>query len=301
MSVPGKGPRPGPLGLSGDQVTVAALLALEFAPPLPQEIPALALARRPGVTATRAAGQGHVIRELRPFAEGDDPRFLDAAASARAGAPQVRGFHEDREGNLLLIADFRRPMLWGSQARFRSVAAAEILMRLGWQAMSGGGAVGLVTLSDQGLEVTRPRARHSGMSRIAAHLARVHASALAATAAGAATPDLDQQLASALRHAPSGAMVALASGLDQPGPRLTAVLAALSQRGPAALLLIEDPLERAAPAEALPTRRPGRAEAELLSLQSLPESRSRRASDLHLPGLKVARIAADNLTAGAVA
>jgi|GEM_PF-1812029 len=299
MSGPGKTRGSDIPALSGDQVTVAALLALEFAPPLPQDIPALALARRPGVTATRAAGQGHVIRELRPFGDGDDPRYLDAAASARAGSPQVRSFHEDREGNLLLIADFRRPMLWGSRSRFRSVAGAEVLMRLGWQAMAAGGAVGLVSLSDQGFEVTRPRARHSGMSRVAAHLARAHAAALSGQTGGHVTPDLDQQLASALRHAPPGAMVALASGLDQPGAGLTSVLASLAQRGPAALLLIEDPLERAAPADVFPSHRPGSPQAELLSLAALPASRSRRADDLHLPGLRVARIAADAGLSGA--
>ncbi|RRH72324.1 DUF58 domain-containing protein [Falsigemmobacter faecalis] len=293
MSGPGNTPAARAPALSGDQVTVAALLALEFAPPLPQDIPALALAKRPGITATRAAGQGHVIRELRPFADGDDPRFLDAAASARAGSPQVRGFHEDREGNLLLIADFRRPMLWGSRLRFRSVAAAEVLMRLGWQAMAAGGAAGLVTLSDQGLEVTRPRARHSGMSRIASHLARAHQAALAAQQGPHETPDLDSQLAAALRHAPPGAMVALASGLDAPGAGLTAVLAALAQRGPATLLLIEDPMERAAPAGALASHRAGAAPSELLSFGALPASRSRRAANLHLPGLRVARIASD--------
>ena len=30
------------------------------------------LARRPGTTATRPRGQGHEIREIRPFTEGDD-------------------------------------------------------------------------------------------------------------------------------------------------------------------------------------------------------------------------------------
>lgn len=292
MSAPGE-----PRGLRGDDLTVEALLALEFAPPLPQDIPALALARRPGVTATRAAGQGHVIRELRPFADGDDPRFIDAAASARAGSAQIRSFHEDREGNLLLIADFRRPMLWGSRLRMRSLAAAEVLMRLGWQAMAAGGAVGLVTLGQGGVEVTRPRARHAGLSRVAAHLARAHAAALAQPPG--ADPELDQQLASAARHAPPGAMVAIATGLDAPGTALKATLATLAQRGPVALLLIEDPLELAPPRAPLPAHAAGDPHPALLSLAGLPAARAARAEALHLPGLRLARLRSDLLPGGA--
>ncbi|HET9068090.1 MAG TPA: DUF58 domain-containing protein, partial [Amaricoccus sp.] len=89
--------------------------------------PAGALAERPGIAPTRKRGQGHEIREIRPFTDGDDPRHLDAAATARSGSLQVRSFHEDRERTVLLVADFRRPMLWGTRARFRSVAAAEAL------------------------------------------------------------------------------------------------------------------------------------------------------------------------------
>lgn len=287
MSGPGNA-----LSLRGEEVTAQALMALEFAPPLPQEIPALALARRPGLTPTRGAGQGHVIRELRPFADGDDPRFLDAAASARAGSPQIRSFHEDREGNLLLIADFRRPMLWGSQLRLRSVAAAEVLMRLGWQAMAAGGSVGLVTLGDHGLEVTRPRARHAGLARVAAHLARAHDAALAG-AAGQEVPRLDQHLAAAIRHAPAGAMVAIATGLDAAGTALRATLATLAERGPVALLLIEDPLELAPPKGPLPCHLPPEPRAQLLSFADLAATRACRAADLHLPGLRVARIRSD--------
>src|SRR5690606_41128872 len=103
---------PGPGGAAADpgRISAGRLMALEFLA-AKEMSDAASLAERPGNTATRRRGQGHEIRELRPFAEGDDPRHIDAAATARTGVPQLRSFHEDRENNLMLIADFRRPML----------------------------------------------------------------------------------------------------------------------------------------------------------------------------------------------
>lgn len=283
------------LRLKGARLSAKDLMALEFAPALGKEFPSLSLARRPGVTPTRAAGQGHVIRELRPFAEGDDPRHIDAAASARSGSPQIRGFHEDREGNLLLIADFRRPMLWGSQSRLRSLAGAEVLMRMGWQAMQAGGAVGLVTLTNHATEVTRPRPRHAGLARIAAHMERAHAEALLSTNP---TPDLDAALQEALRHAPSGALVALASGLDQGGRDIAGALASLAKRGPVALLLIEDPIEINPPKGPLPTHSASTHATRLVDLEPLRRERQSRLEGLRLPNLTATRINSEEASSG---
>ena len=144
---------------------------------------------RPGTTATRPRGQGHEIREIRPFADGDDPRHLDAAATARTGALQVRSFHEDRDRTLMLIADFRRPMLWGT-ARLRSVAMAEALAVAGWQAVSDGGAAGVAVLTDAGILWEKPASRSRGMARVAGCLALGHARALEALGHRAARPSL---------------------------------------------------------------------------------------------------------------
>lgn len=278
-------------GLIGDVVTAKALMALEFAPPLSAEIPTLALARRPGITPTKGAGQGHVIRDLRPFLEGDDPRFIDAAASARIGTPHLRSFHEDREGNLLLIADFRRPMLWGTRGRLRSVAAAEVLMRMGWRAMAQGGAVGLITVTDQGIEVTGPRPRRAGVLRVADHMARAHQAALAQIGQRP-TPDLDAELGALARHVPKGAMVALASGLDQTGPALKAALARLGTRGPLSLLLIEDSFEAEPPENPLPVQLGRARAATFMGFLGLQQARKARAAALDLPRLRVVRLPA---------
>src|SRR5690606_38340393 len=124
--------------------------------------------------------------------EGDDPRHIDAAATARTGVPQLRSFHQDRENNLMLIADFRRPMHWGTRGHLRSVAAGEALMLAGWKAILAGGAVGVVALTENGQVVQQPRPRHRGVAAVAGCLERAHDQALAAcrTAPHSAAPAL---------------------------------------------------------------------------------------------------------------
>lgn len=278
MSVRGK-PGKDPAG-----VTVRALMALEpQAAATMREFPSLA--ERPGTTATAKRGQGHEIREIRPFAEGDDPRHLDAAATARTGSLQIRSFHEDRERTLMLIADFRRPMLWGTQGCLRSVTAAEALMLAGWRAVLTSGAVGVVALTDIGPEMQSPRPRHRGMAQVAGCLARAHDRALIHR--GDVRP-LAPDLLRAARQVPRGAGILLATGLDQPGEGLDAALAALRARGALRLLLVEDVFERSPPGDALPYIGPdGPAYGRFSELAAMRDARAER---LRRSGQQVQRL-----------
>jgi uncharacterized protein (DUF58 family) len=246
---------------------------------------ATSLAERPGVTPTRRRGQGHEVREIRPFTDGDDARHIDAAATARSGTLHVRSFHEDRERSLLLIADFRRPMLWGTRGRLRSVAAAEALALAGWQAVLEGGAVGLVALTDAGPQVQSPRARHRGMALVAGCMERAHEAALEYS--GPVRP-LAPDLLPAARQAPRGAAIALASSLDDPRQGMDAALAALRARGPLRLMLIEDAFEIAPPGHALPHEGPDGP--TFARFDTLPAARAARAARLAGPGVEVQRI-----------
>jgi len=190
-------------------------------------------------------GDGADLFDLRPYQDGDDLRRIDPAATARSGRPQVRSRHEDVERTLLLVADFRGPMLWGTRGRFRSVAAAEALALAGWRAVLAGGRVGLVVLRDADLDVIAPQPREAAMLRIAGALAQHHAEALAAAADGHDTlaPLLD---AVSARAAP-GVSICLATGLDDPGPDLGTAAAALMRKCPLEVLLVQDAVETEAP------------------------------------------------------
>lgn len=252
------------------------------------------IARRAGVTATRLRGQGHEIREIRPFSDGDDLRHLDAAATARSGSPQVRSFQEDRDRSVMLIADFRPPMLWGTRGRFRSIAAAEALALAGWQAVLAGGSAGVVALTSAGLTAERPAARARGMARVAGCLARAHAAALAdlATAPDAAVPDLARLLESAARLVPRGAAVVLATGFDTAGAGVERVLVTALRRGPLRLVLTEDSFERDPPAMPLPYRT-GPGSAEMAAFTALPARRTALVARMAMLGAEVERMATD--------
>lgn len=209
---------------------------------------------RPGAHVARRRGSGLDVRDLRPYADGDDFRHVDAMATARTGRTHVRTFHDEQDRTAFLVADFRRPMLWGTRGRLRSVAAAEALALAGWRALAAGGRVGLLVLSDGASAYERPRQRDAAMARIAAALAGAHADAVARAAreAAACGPPLDARLERVFRLAPRNAAVFLATGLDDPGSGIEPALQALQRRGRLEILLVRDAFERDPPARSLP-------------------------------------------------
>lgn len=284
---------PGDRGAQVGEVTVTRLLAL--APLALRRGTEERLAERPGLTPVRQRGSGQALREIRPFADGDDPRHLDAAATARTGMPQVRTFHEERERTLLLIADFRRPMLWATQGRFRSVTGAERLAMEGWREAADGGSIGVAAITDAGIFGERPAPGARGMARVAGCLARAHAAARKAVAANLPTRPLSAELRQAARFAPRGAGMAVATGLDLTGEGWEEALAALSARGPVRFLLIEDSFERAPSAAPLPIADDA---GHILrrGFPGLAETVAARAEHLRRPGITTERIGPEAAT-----
>ncbi|WP_299652502.1 DUF58 domain-containing protein [uncultured Jannaschia sp.] len=217
----------------------------------PGPTPGPAHGRAGGLSGPRR-GEGGDLFDLRPFQEGDDPRWIDPAATARSGRAQVRRRHEEVERTLLLVADFRAPMLWGTRGRFRSVAAAEALALEGWRAVRAGARVGAIILRNAEAELLAPRPRETAMLRVAGALGRVHAAALAAPEA--AHDDLATILDRIVAEAPPGASVCLATGLDDPGPAFGPAAAALMRKCPFEVLLVQDAVETSPPPGTLTAR-----------------------------------------------
>lgn len=193
----------------------------------------------------RRQGRGGDIFDLRPYQEGDDPRHIDAAASARSGRAQLRRRHEEVEQTVLVVADFRRPMLWGTRGRLRSVAAAEELARVGWRAVAAGSRVGLLVLRDGGAEALVPRPREQAMLEVTGALVQGHAAAL--DTPGQGTEPLSAGLLRATAMARPGASVVLATGMDLPGADFAIAAGALLQKCRLEVLLIRDALQRDPP------------------------------------------------------
>lgn len=186
-------------------------------------------------------GEGGDLFDLRPYQQGDDVRRIDPAATARSGRPQVRSRHEEVEETMLLVADFRRSMLWGTRGRLRSVAAAEALALDGWRAVLAGARVGVLILGDSDVDYVAPRSRETAMLRVASALARAHV--LALDARGTASAALATLLGDISARAAPGTVVRLATGLDDPGADFGPAAAALMRKCQLGVLLVQDAVE----------------------------------------------------------
>ncbi|WP_198157624.1 DUF58 domain-containing protein [Methylobacterium nodulans] len=200
----------------------------------------------PGGIVTRRRGRGSEPDDVRPYAEGDDVRHIDRNATARTGTLHTRTHHEERDRAVLLLADFRPSMLFGTRRALRSVAAAEALALLGWRIVGDGGRIGLVVASADPEPISlRPTGGGRGMGALAGALARAHALALAAPLRP--DPPLVPALARAQSLLPAGGHLVIASALDDPGEGFEAALTALAERVSLSLILVSDPFERAPP------------------------------------------------------
>jgi uncharacterized protein (DUF58 family) len=234
---------------SGTTVDLDRLLALSR---LADRNPAHGWARsHAGVRSGPRRGEGGELFDLRPFQDGDDPRHVDPAASARSGRLQVRSRHEQVDATTLLVADFRRSMFWGTRTRFRSVAAAEALALEGWRIVAAGGRVGALVLRNGATDSLAPRPRDAAMVLIAEMLARSHADAVGDTQAAPALAACIDRIG---QKAQAGTSVLIATGLDTPSDDFDAALAALIRKCRVTILLVQDAVEVAPPAGVHPVK-----------------------------------------------
>ncbi|KJZ18212.1 DUF58 domain-containing protein [Loktanella sp. S4079] len=197
--------------------------------------------RLPGGFPIRKHGQGQEHAGSRPYVTGDDMRYIDKGTTARTGALHVRSFHEERDRVSFLVADFRPAMLWGLRHRLRSVAAAEALVWLGWQAVISGGRVGVMAITAEEPFIVRTRGGTRGMLAVIGGLVRAHDAAIrSCQTRGLTDPPLAKLLGGLERIAPKGAAVIIASAFDKPGDPFRDALLALSTRRNLSLLVVED-------------------------------------------------------------
>ncbi|WP_417689147.1 DUF58 domain-containing protein [Roseibium sp.] len=191
------------------------------------------------------------LREIRAYSEGDDTRRIDPAATARTGRPHVRSFHEDRDNTVLLIADFRPEMLWGTSSSLRSVRAARLLARRGWEVIDQGASVAVLTLTRSRISALPARTGIQHMTAIAQLLAHEHDKALDMEQGSCS---LSVTLARAAKLVPAGARVWLASDTQGVAEEDAAALGRLARRRRVTLLCPLDPAEAAPPSLPLPIR-----------------------------------------------
>lgn len=140
----------------------------------------------------------------------------------------------------MLVVDFRPSMLRGMIRAFRSVAAAEALVLVGWRVAEAGGQVGLLAIGPGAPVLLPPGPGAGAMAEVISGLVRAHDLAAAHVMAGCLDdPPLDRSLVALDRLTIHGDLV-LATGFETPGAALVRRLEMLSQTHRLRLIRITD-------------------------------------------------------------
>ena len=102
-------------------------------------------------------GLGMSFAEVREYQYGDDIRNIDWNVTARAGAPFVKVFEEERELTVVLLVDVSGSGDFGTGGRMKEEVAAEICAILAFSAIKNNDKVGLILFSDRLEKFVPPR------------------------------------------------------------------------------------------------------------------------------------------------
>ncbi|HEY5717405.1 MAG TPA: DUF58 domain-containing protein [Motiliproteus sp.] len=205
-------------------------------------------ARRPsgsplsGEWRTRQRGRGIDFDQVRAYQPGDDIRSIDWRVTARRQAPHTKLYREERERPVLLAADLRSPMFFGSRVCYKSVQVAALSALLGWIALAGRDRVGGMVFGDHDHQDIRPkRSRHA----VLALIQQLHAYATRLTTPCPAGPiaPFSQLLEQLLRTAHTGAGLYILSDFHDLNGDSEQLLFQLARHNDVTLIQVHDPLE----------------------------------------------------------
>lgn len=93
-------------------------------------------------------GVGIEFNEVREYIPGDDIRAIDWNVTARAGAPFIKRFIEERELTVMLMVDLSPSQHFGTAESLKSELAAEISALIAFLAIKNNDKVGLLIFSN---------------------------------------------------------------------------------------------------------------------------------------------------------
>jgi uncharacterized protein (DUF58 family) len=94
-------------------------------------------------------GKGMSFKEVREYAAGDDPRFIDWNVSARFGHPFSKVFEEERELTVMLLVDVSASSLFGTTHASKKELSTEIAAVITFSAINNNDKVGVIFYSDK--------------------------------------------------------------------------------------------------------------------------------------------------------
>ena len=100
-------------------------------------------------------GMGMEFEEVRPYVPGDDVRHIDWNVTARASAPFIKRFREERELTLVIVLDQSASLRVGTGGRDgktdKRLQQARLAGALAWAAIRNGDRVGMLRFSPRSI------------------------------------------------------------------------------------------------------------------------------------------------------
>lgn len=93
-------------------------------------------------------GRGIEFEEVRPYQVGDDVRAIDWNVTARANAPFIKLFREERELTVHLLVDLSASQSMGTQTQLKRELVTELGATLAFSAIRNNDKVGLTLFTD---------------------------------------------------------------------------------------------------------------------------------------------------------
>ncbi|MDP7029810.1 MAG: DUF58 domain-containing protein [Phycisphaerales bacterium] len=102
-------------------------------------------------------GRGIEFEEVRLYQPGDDVRAIDWNVTARAGAPYIKMFREERELTVMLIVDLSASQGFGTNEQTKRELVTELCATLAFSAIRNNDKVGLLAFTDRIEKFVPPR------------------------------------------------------------------------------------------------------------------------------------------------
>ncbi|MFT5722569.1 MAG: hypothetical protein ACI9W6_002899 [Motiliproteus sp.] len=200
-----------------------------------------------GERQTRRRGRGMEFEEVRPYQPGDDIRSIDWRVTARTQTPHTKLYREEQERPVLLAADLRSSMFFGSQTCFKSVLCANLMSALGWITLANRDRIGGIIFGDQSHCELRPkRSKHRVLEWI--RQLQQFAQQLDSPCPEQPPQPLYSLLQKLLPICRPGSGLYIASDFHDLDERCYRLLYQLSRHADLTLFVLYDPLERQLPA-----------------------------------------------------
>jgi uncharacterized protein (DUF58 family) len=121
---------------------------------------------RTGLNKSPRHGFSVEFSEYRPYAQGDDPRFLDWKLYARTDRSYIRLFEDETNLRCYIVLDISRSMSFGSGEYTKHDYARTVAASLAWLLNRQGDAVGLTTFDEHVRSIVPARYRPGQLRRL---------------------------------------------------------------------------------------------------------------------------------------